>query len=129
MVYAIIFDFTCRGNHWSSANKITKLIEIFVRGCNFVDRILYKFFITIRNCSNRPRRFALFGYKKNNDRRAVSSGRCPLFHLDSDNQWSLLHFSKILHALNSHLSYHCNLALRADENLQKPGSPMTFLHE
>ena len=37
-------------------------------------------FYTIGNCSNRPRRFALFGYKKNYDRRATGSGNLPLFY-------------------------------------------------
>jgi hypothetical protein len=37
-------------------------------------------FYTIGNCENQPRRFALFGYKNNCDRRAASSGRCPLFY-------------------------------------------------
>ena len=38
------------------------------------------FFHALRNCSTRPRRFAVSVKEKSLDRRAISGGRCPLFY-------------------------------------------------
>ena len=69
----------CYAFLFAPLSKWNRLHETFV-----LSNEKTKVFYSIGNCSNQPRRFALFGYKENHDRRATISGDSPLFYFEAD---------------------------------------------
>ena len=90
-------------------------------------------FNALRNCSTRPRRFAVSVKERSLDRRAISGGRCPLFYYDIHEAEVTDHYMALIYdavrlAGGELLPYDKSISVRKEDFILTNEFPITFYH-